>query len=241
MKPDDLFDLRECEHAAVFQGLEYVWDALKRLPEYLIRLLSGIDDPSSANATQGEFTIAGRVHIGKNTVIEPGAYIAGPTYIGDHCEIRHNAYIRGNVLIGNHCVIGNSSELKGAICLDSSAAPHFAYVGDSILGRRVNLGAGTRLSNLPISSEKRGRNGRPSIRIPSAKGPIDTHMEKFGAILGDDVQTGCNSVLNPGTIVGPGTWIYPGVSLAKGIYPAQSVIKLRQQLEVIEKRRQSLG
>jgi NDP-sugar pyrophosphorylase family protein len=144
------------------------------------------------------------------------------------------------VLIGNGCVVGNSSELKNAIFLDNAAAPHFAYVGDSILGRDVNLGAGTRLSNLPIVSEKdNASKKRPTIRIPYGGQSIDTRRTKLGAILGDSVQTGCNSVLNPGTLVEPGTWIYPNVSLPKGVYPPNSIVKLHQQLEIVQKRKGS--
>jgi NDP-sugar pyrophosphorylase family protein len=179
----------------------------------------------------------GRVHISEGTIVEPGAYIVGPTYIGRNCEIRHNAYIRGSVLIGDECVIGNSTEIKHSVLLDGSAAPHFNYVGDSILGSGVNLGAGTKLSNLPIVSEKAPNGKRPTIFIPLSDGKsIDTGLPKLGAILGDGVQTGCNSVLNPGCIVGRNSWIYPNISLPKGAYPPDTIIKLKQDIQSIKKR-----
>jgi NDP-sugar pyrophosphorylase family protein len=236
LRADNFFKLAGYDHAELFNGTEYVWEALANLGAYLERLLDGRNTVCKARI-EGPVSITGPVYIGDNTSIEPGAHITGPAYIGNGCEIRHNAYIRGNVLIGNACVVGNSSELKNAIFLDDAAAPHFAYVGDSILGRHVNLGAGTKLSNLPIVSEKDERTKkRPTIRIPYNGKSIDTRLAKLGAILGDGVQTGCNSVLNPGTLVGPGTWIYPNVSLPKGVYPPHSIVKLRQQLETVQKK-----
>ena len=234
---DELFDLSTFEHRQLFSGCEYVWEALAKLDEYLNAILSR--QPAAQHGSiQSGVTIVGRVHIGEGTVVEPGAYIMGPTYIGRDCEIRHNAYIRGKLLAGDRCVIGNASEVKHSVFLNGSAAPHFSYVGDSILGARVNLGAGTKLSNLPIVSEKAAGSGkRPTIilRMPDGKS-IDTGLPKLGAILGDGVQTGCNSVLNPGCIVGRNTWIYPNTSLPKGIYPSDSIIKLQQNIETIKKR-----
>lgn len=237
LRADDFFDLAGFQHAELFVGTKYVWEALVGLEAYLKGILLGGNTFRKARIA-AQVAIVGPVYIGEDTSIEPGAYIVGPTYIGNGCEVRHNAYIRGNVLIGDGCIIGNSSELKNSVLLDHAAAPHFAYIGDSVLGRFVNLGAGTRLSNLPIVSEKdRINNTRPTIRIPYKGKSIDTHLAKLGAILGDGVQTGCNAVLNPGTLVGPGTLIYPNVSLAKGVYPPNVIVKLRQQLETTRRRR----
>lgn len=237
LRAEDFFDLTGFEHAALFDGTAYVWEALPALNDYLERILEGCQKVGKAKIQSSVF-ISGSVYIGDDTHIEPGAQIIGPAYIGRGCEIRHNAYIRGNVLMGDGCVLGNSSELKGAILLNHAAAPHFAYVGDSILGRNVNLGAGTKLSNLPIVSEKdAASNKRPTIWITDQEKAIDTGLVKLGAILGDGVQTGCNCVLNPGTLVGPGTLIYPNLSLAKGVYPPNSLIKLRQQIDVVPKRK----
>ncbi|MBU2599920.1 glucose-1-phosphate thymidylyltransferase [bacterium] len=157
------------------------------------------------------------ISIGKGTVIEPGAYIKGPTIIGDNCEIRQGAYIRGNVIIGNRCVIGHTTEVKNACFLNQAKAGHFAYVGDSILGNQVNLGAGTKLANLNI--------GSMPIQLKIEGKKITTDLKKFGAILGDRVETGCNSVTNPGTMLSKGCIVYPNTTVRKGYYPPQTVIK----------------
>lgn len=239
LKPEDFFDLEDYEFAGVFEGCDHVWQALVRIGAYALDYITGLD---------GETTIFGQVQsgayiddrnsvvIGDGTVVEPGAYIQGPAIIGNDCQIRHGAYIRGDVIIGNNCVVGHSSELKNAILLDGAAAPHFAYVGDSILGRNVNLGAGTRLSNLSVVSQKDPKTGRrPTVKIPINGNIHDTGLAKLGAILGDDAQTGCNVVTNPGTLIGPRTLIYPGVSLRKGYYPPDQIVKLRQQTEIVSR------
>ena len=167
-------------------------------------------------------------------VVEPGAYIIGPAYIGAGAVVRHGAYVRENVIMLAGSTLGHASEAKNALFLPGAAAPHFAYVGDSILGHHVNLGAGTKLSNLGILSEKDPATGRrPTIHLTIGDRDYDTGLTKFGAILGDDAQTGCNSVLNPGCIVGPRTLVYANASLRKGYHPADSVIKLRQNLRAM--------
>ena len=145
--------------------------------------------------------------------------------IGRDCEIRPGAFVRGGVWLGDGAIVGANVEVKRAILLDGAKAPHLNYVGDSILGRGVNLGAGTILSNF--------RHDGAAISIPSEAGPVATGRRELGALLGDAVETGCNSVLHPGTVVGAGTRIYPGVQLRSGFWPADSVIKLRQTLEVV--------
>lgn len=166
-----------------------------------------------------------RIVVGKGTHIAPTAVIEGPVRIGDDVEIRPGAYIRGGVWIGDGCVVGANTELKRAILLDGAKAPHLAYVGDSILGRGVNLGAGTILSNF--------RHDGREIVVPQGDERRPTGRRKLGAILGDRVMTGCNCVLHPGSIVGRGTQIYPGVQLRTGVWPAASIVKLRQDLEVV--------
>jgi len=171
--------------------------------------------------------VGDRIAIGRGTRVHPGAVIEGPVRIGRDCEIRPGAYIRGGCWIGERCVVGASSELKRAVLLDGAKAPHLNYVGDSILGRDVNLGAGTVLSNF--------RHDGREISIPlggRADGRLATGRRKLGAILGDGVLTGCNAVLHPGAIVGRETQIYPGVQLRSGVYPARSVVKLRQEIVV---------
>jgi UDP-N-acetylglucosamine diphosphorylase / glucose-1-phosphate thymidylyltransferase / UDP-N-acetylgalactosamine diphosphorylase / glucosamine-1-phosphate N-acetyltransferase / galactosamine-1-phosphate N-acetyltransferase len=164
--------------------------------------------------------------IGLGTRIHPSVVIEGPVWIGRDVEIRPGAYLRGGCWIGDHCVIGANTELKRAILLPHAKAPHLNYVGDSILGVNVNLGAGTILSNF--------RHDGAKIHIPIDSTRLDTDRRKLGAILGDAVLTGCNCVLHPGTVVGRGTQIYPGVQLRPGVYPAESIVKLRQELEIVE-------
>lgn len=164
------------------------------------------------------------IAIGRGTRILPGVVIEGPARIGRDCELRPGAYLRGGIWLGDGCVVGANVELKRAILLDGARAPHLNYVGDSVLGAGVNLGAGTVLSNF--------RHDGAEITIPHGGQRIRTGRRKFGAVLGDGVLTGCNCVLHPGVVVGRGTQIYPGAQLRSGVYPAHQVIKLRQQLEL---------
>lgn len=159
------------------------------------------------------------IQIGKGTVIEPGALIKGPTIILDNTEVRQGAYIRGNVIVGNKCVVGHTTEMKSAVMLGDSKAGHFAYIGDSILGK-VNLGAGTKLANLKIVE---------SAVVLSIRGKrYNTGLRKFGAILGDGVETGCNTVTAPGTLLGKGVLVYPNATV-RGYHPPNTVIKLKQR------------
>lgn len=155
-----------------------------------------------------------KIWIGDGVVIEPGALVKGPVVIGNNSEIRHGAYIRGRVLIGDRCVVGHTTEVKNAVFMDDAKAGHFAYVGDSILGKSVNLGAGTKLANLKMN--------RRMITIRVNKEEIPTNLHKLGAILGDGTETGCNSVTNPGVLIGPGSLIWPGVVVPGGYYPSNS-------------------
>lgn len=236
LAPTDLFDLSGYAHAKLFEGCSYAWEALARIDEYLREQLTSTFKPVIRSSIGSGVTVLGDVYIGRNTVIEPGAYIKGPTIIGDNCQIRQGAYIRGGVILGNKCIVGHATEVKSAIFLDKAQAPHFAYVGDSILGSSVNLGAGTRLANVPIFSVKDPITlERPSIRFRIGDTEIDTGLSKLGAILGDQVQTGCNVVTSPGCIVGSGTRIYALVALEKGYYPPDSIIKLRQLTEQVKR------
>ena len=166
-----------------------------------------------------------RVAIGRGTRIAAGATLEGPLRIGRDCEIRPGACLHGGCWLEDGCVVGTNVEIKRAILLSGAKAPHLSYVGDSILGRGVNLGAGTILSNF--------RHDGGEVRIPAEGGALATGRRKLGALLGDGVATGCNSVLNPGTIVGARTRLYTGVQLRAGLWPADSIVKLRQQLEVV--------
>ena len=147
--------------------------------------------------------LTGRVYVAKGAVVEPSAYIQGPCFIGPDAEVRHGAYIRGNVYVGARAVVGHTSEVKGSILMDDAKAAHFAYVGDSFLGRHVNLGAGTKLANLKLKGDE------VRFRSPQTGLPVSSGLRKLGAIMGDNSQTGCNAVLSPGTLMMPGATIMP--------------------------------
>jgi len=239
LRPEDFFDLEGFEFKTLFDGCEYVWDALKNVGRFALEYITSIDGNSQIRGTvmDGAY-IEDRdtVVIGEGTFVEPGAYIIGPAIIGKNCQIRNGAYIRGDVIVGNNCIVGHASELKNCIMLDTAQCPHFAYVGDSILGRRVNLGAGTKLSNVPVLSFKDEKTGkRPTIKITIDGKQYDTGLSKFGAVIGDGCQTGCNTVTNPGCLIGPNTLIYPNVSLKKGYYPGNRIIKLVQETVAVER------
>lgn len=223
--PEDFFDLADFEHQALFEGFEYVWEALPKIESYI----ESVIQPGIQGTIMTNVTIIGDVSIGEGTVVEPGVFINGPTIIGRNCQVRQNAYIRGSLLTGDGCVIGHSTEVKNSVLLNAANAPHFNYVGDSILGNEANLGAGTKLSNFKITVDK-------TIKVNVGDEVFDTGLIKFGAILGDGVQTGCNAVLNPGTIVGKGSQIY-ACSLARGFVPPDTIVKLRQRFDRAEVRR----
>ena len=240
LRPEDFFDLEGFEFNGLFQGCEYVWEALTRVGRFALEYIMGVDADRTILGkvmTGGYVDDRDAVVIGEGTVVEPGAFIQGPAIIGKNCQIRHGAYIRGHVIIGNDCIVGHASELKNCILLDTAQCPHFAYVGDSILGRKVNLGAGTKLSNVPVLSFKDDDTGkRPTIKITIDGKEYDTGMSKFGAVLGDGSQTGCNVVTNPGCLIGRNTLIYPGISLKKGYYPDNRIVKLRQEIEIVDRK-----
>lgn len=210
----ELFNLENFDHKLLFEGCENIWDVVAKLKSYLLGLPLGkieVEIPSGAYLQNPEL-----ISIGPGTVVEPGILIRGPCVIGANCQIRHGAYIRGEVLTGNNCVIGHATEAKNSILLDHAHAAHFAYVGDSILGNGVNLGAGTICANLKL-------NGSP-VKIHHEGAVFPTGLRKLGALLGDGSQTGCNAVLNPGTIFGKGSFCYPNVNIG-GVFAAGSVIK----------------
>jgi acetyltransferase-like isoleucine patch superfamily enzyme len=157
------------------------------------------------------------IFLGPGSVVEPGALIKGPTIIGAHCEIRQGAYLRGHCLVGDRCVVGHTTEVKHSVMMDDAKAGHFAYIGDSILGNSTNLGAGTKLANLKIIDSP------VSVTVDGKR--YDTGLRKFGAIIGDDTETGCNSVTNPGTLLGRRCLVYPAVSVRGGYYPNRSVVQ----------------
>lgn len=237
LRPEDFFNLDSFEFKAVFDGCNYAWEALSKVGRFALEYIMNLEGDETIFGTvmTGAYVDdRNAVVIGEGTVVEPGAFIQGPAIIGKNCQIRHGAYIRGHVIIGDNCIVGHSSELKNTIMLDTAQCPHFAYVGDSILGRKVNLGAGTKLSNLPVVSVKDAETGkRPHVIITVDGKDYDTGLSKFGAIIGDGAQTGCNVVTNPGTIIGRNTLVYPNMALRKGYYPPNKIIKLMQETEMV--------
>jgi NDP-sugar pyrophosphorylase family protein len=221
---EDLFDLAHTEHAALFQGVHRPWEALKRLGSYINERVR----PGTAGADVSPAAHIGpNVFIGEGTVVEPGAMILGPAIIGSNCRIRHGAYIRENVIVGNGCVVGNSVELKHCVLFSNCQVPHFNYVGDSILGYKAHLGAGAIVSNVKLNNE--------TVLVDFDGSPIDTGLRKFGALIGDCAEVGCNAVLNPGSIIGRGSLVYPTLSW-KGILPANMIAKLRSEVQVVVRR-----
>lgn len=163
------------------------------------------------------------ISIGEGTVVEPGALIKGPTIIGKNTEVRQGAYVRGDSLIGDRCVVGHTTEIKGSVMLNGAKAGHFAYIGDSILGNNTNLGAGTKLANLKIVPSD------VSLYIKGKR--YNTGIRKFGAIIGDRVETGCNSVTNPGTLLGKDSLVYPCISVKSGYYPPRSRVSISTKVK----------
>ena len=210
-------DLSACLHGSRCLDADAFSMVGKGLAVWLGALLDELgvkDQPLIHGQVAPSAIVEGRVYVAKGAVIEPTAYVQGPCYIGPKAEVRHGAYIRGQVYIGPQAVVGHTTEVKGSIFFDGAKAGHFAYIGDGILGREVNLGAGTKLANLPLR--------RGTIRMKHPDGHlISTGLQKFSAILGDFAQTGCNSVLSPGTLLMPHTGVLPCVhfrgTLLKGL------------------------
>jgi len=210
--PVDYLDFNQTEHAAIFQGVTQAWEILPKLAAYLQEQIV----PANLGKMIGAPVIGEQVFIGRDTVVEPGVYIKGPAWIGPHCQIRHGAYIRENVIVGAGSVIGNSSEIKNSLLFNGCQVPHFNYVGDSILGAKVHLAAGVIVSNLKLNGE--------FITLRVGDAVLNTGLRKFGALIGDGAEVGCNAVINPGAVLGRRSLIYPGVSW-RGILPANSIAK----------------
>ena len=219
-RPEDYLDLGQFPFAGVFDGCERVWDALKRIGDFA----KTNPKPGNQGTVVGSPFIGADVMVGKGTVIEHGAVVKGPTIIGENCEIRSSAYIRGNVIVGNGCVLGNACEFKNAILFNGVQVPHFSYAGDSILGHKAHLGAGVILSNV--------KSVRSNVSVLGS----DTGLHKFGAVIGDGADVGCNCVLAPGSLIGRHSVLYPNI-LWRGVCPANSIVKLQQQQEVVTRRK----
>ena len=214
LSPSYFFDLSLFTHRSLFEDISFPWEALKKLSAYLNAQTLGIQKGSISPSAY--FIHPELISIGEGSIIEPGAFIQGPCIIGKQCVVRHGAYIRGNVITGDHCVIGHDSEVKHAIFLDRAHAAHFAYVGDSILGNGVNLGAGVKCANFRLDQ------GNIQLRLETQQ--MATGLRKLGAIIGDGAQIGCNTVTNPGTLIGQAVRCYPCLNI-EGFIPSHSLIK----------------
>ena len=206
---EDLYDLKETIAVDIFDGLKFPWEVLPKIKDFIIKL--GETLPEDRYERRGE-----NIWIAKSAKVFPSAYIAGPCIIDEDAEVRHCAFIRGSAIVGKGCVVGNSTELKNVILFNKVQVPHYNYVGDSILGFKAHMGAGSITSN--VKSDK------TLVVVKSDGENIETGLKKFGAMLGDNVEVGCNSVLNPGTVVGRSTNIYP-TSCVRGYIPANSIYK----------------
>ena len=225
MEASDYLDLSYTNHASLFEEGEPVWTALSKIADYLDSQLDG----SIVHGIVDEKAIIGeRVFIADGAVVEANATIKGPAWIGAGTVIRSGAYVRENVITGKNCVLGNSSEFKNCLLFDNVEAPHFNYVGDSILGYKAHLGAGVICSNVRLD--------RRNVQVRDREqGQVDTGLRKFGAIVGDRTEVGCNSVLSPGSLLGRDCIVYPCTHW-QGILEAESIVKHKQPLEVVKRR-----
>jgi NDP-sugar pyrophosphorylase family protein len=220
----DYLDLAATQHALLFPEDEPVWTALTRIESYLeFRLKREIRSELPPGVYLGE-----NVFIDEGVIIEPGVVIKGPAWIGKHTVIRSGAYLRENVIVGEGCTLGNSCEFKNCILFDDCEVPHFNYVGDSILGCGAHLGGGVILSNVRLD--------RKEVTIHHSDGVTATGLRKFGAIIGDRAEIGCNSVINPGTLIGRRSLIYPLTNFT-GILPPDSILKTRQTHQIVDRQR----
>ncbi len=220
---DQYFDTEPAPESFFFEDCEFPWQALSCLKANMQALLADLGPRIPENLPANVF-LKGDVHIEEGAHIEENTYIQGPAFIGTGAEIRFGAYLRGDVYVGAKAVVGHDTEVKHSLLLPGAKAAHFAYVGDSILGRDVNLGAGTKLANVRVDM------GKQNLILMIDGNKHDSGLRKFGAILGNDVSIGCNSVTNPGTLVGRNSLIYSLTSLS-GHTPPNTIVKLRQQVQ----------
>ena len=222
-EPAEYLNLEHTAHAKLFENQRYVWDALKQIASYLqFRLKPGV-----LGELLGKPFISNQVFVGAGTIVEQGAVLKGPAWIGENCHVRSGCYVRENVIVGNDVVMGNSCEFKNSIILDDAEVPHFNYVGDSILGHRAHLGAGVILSNVKLD--------RSEIIVTDGTERIATGLTKFGAIIGDGTEIGCNSVMNPGAVLGRNCIVYPCTSF-RGVLPSGSIVRTQQEIQMLPRR-----
>lgn len=211
---EQLYDLKETVAREIFTGKTYPWEVLPLIGEFIIKL-------GNTLSPEEYDKIGDNIWVAKTASIAPTAAINGPCIIGQNAEVRQCAFIRGNAIVGDGAVVGNSTELKNVILFNKVHVPHYNYVGDSVLGYKAHMGAGSITSN--VKSDKN------LVVVHGEDYEIETGMKKFGAMLGDYVEVGCNSVLNPGTVVGRNSNIYP-LSCVRGVVPADSIFKSRQEI-----------
>ena len=216
-KIKNLYDLNETIAKELLEGITYPWEALPKIGAFIVELGEKLDP--SKYEKRGE-----NIWVAKSATVAPTAFLNGPLIIDEEAEIRHCAFIRGNAIVGKGSVVGNSTELKNVVIFNSVQVPHYNYVGDSILGYKSHMGAGSITSN--VKSDK------TLVVVKEEKEQIETGLKKFGAMLGDHVEVGCNSVLNPGTVIGRNTNVYP-LSMVRGVVPANSIYKNKN--EIVEK------
>ena len=201
VKIKNLYNLNETIAAKVFEGVTYPWEVLPKISDFIIQLGNTLD-------LNDYDKIEDNIWIAKSAKVAPTAFIAGPAIIGKNAEIRHCAFIRGNAIVGENAVVGNSTELKNVILFNNVQVPHYNYVGDSILGYKAHMGAGSITSN--VKADKK------LVVVKNGTERIETGLKKFGAMIGDNVEVGCGSILNPGTVIGINTNIYP-LSSVRGV------------------------
>ena len=210
----NLLDLNETIAKDLFEGKTYPWEVLPEISDFIIELGNKLD--KEIYELKGE-----NIWIAKSAIIYPSAYIKGPAIIGENAEVRHCAFIRGKAIVGNNAVVGNSTELKNVILFNNVQVPHYNYVGDSILGYKAHMGAGSITSN--VKSDKK------LVIVKDKEEKIKTGLKKFGAMIGDCVEVGCGSVLNPGSVIGKNTNIYP-LSSVRGVVPENSIYKNKNEI-----------
>ncbi|NSG67377.1 UDP-N-acetylglucosamine pyrophosphorylase [Blautia caecimuris] len=211
---EKLLDLKETMATELFEGKTYPWEVLPEIKDFILKLGKTLD------SDEYEYR-EGDIWIAKSAKIAPTACINGPAIIGKDTEVRHCAFIRGNAIVGEDCVVGNSTELKNVVLFNCVQVPHYNYVGDAVLGYKSHMGAGSICSN--VKSDKQ------LVVVKDGEEKIETGLKKFGAMLGDHVEVGCGSVLNPGTVIGRNSNIYP-LSPVRGCVPADSIYKSRTEI-----------
>lgn len=210
----NLYNLEETIAKDIFKGLVYPWEVLPKISTFIVKLGESLD--STLYEKRGE-----NIWVAKSAKVAPTAFLNGPLIIDEGAEIRHCAFIRGNAIVGKDCVVGNSTELKNVILFNCVQVPHYNYVGDSVLGYKSHMGAGSITSN--VKSDK------TLVVVKDGRDEVKTGLKKFGAMLGDYVEVGCNSVLNPGSVIGSHTNVYP-LSSVRGVIPSNSIYKNKNEI-----------